>query len=115
MARDPELAELFERAYRQIEASNAKAAARHAVVVESLEAAERRRDRIGRQYAELESTVTAATERFVRSERIFVEALSEMAIDMRRTRERLDRIGDDTSAHRETLLAILDRMDELRS
>ena len=43
-----------------------------------------------------------------------VDALGEMSIDMRKTRERLDEIGDDSQTHRETLFAILDRLEEMR-
>lgn len=114
MARDPVLRELFEKAYRQIDEASAQAAKRHQVVVRDLEWARAHRERVQAQYADLERTVTTASERFVRSEKIFVEAMSELANDMRESRERLDRIGDDSAVHRETLFAILDRLEDLR-
>lgn len=113
-AKDPVLKDLFEKGYRQLEDAKVQSARRHEVTHAALDRAEARRERTQDQYKQLERAVTTASERFVASERIMVDALSEMSIDMRETRGRLDEIGGDTKAHTETLFAILDRLEELR-
>lgn len=113
-AKDPVLRELFETAHRQIEDAKVQSARRHEVTHAALSRAEGRRERTQEQYEQRKRAVTTASERFVVSEKIMVDALSEMSVDMRKTRERLDEIGDDSQTHRETLFAILDRLEEMR-
>ena len=47
--------------------------------------------------------------RMQRTERIFVEALSEISLDIRRNTERLDDMGDAIRANTRAVLSMLDR------
>lgn len=113
-SRDPLLSELFERAYRQLAEGKARAAECRRVTAGDGEGAVALRERVRRQYAELDCTVLTAAERSARSEEIFAAGMDEMMLGMRKRRQRRDEIGEDSlAASTETLRAILGRMDQL--
>ena len=102
--------ELLRQICRQLDEQDARAASRHEIVLRELEESKARDERIRREYAELES-VASAKDRFARSEKIFVGAMSEINISIQRNIERLDDMADAIRANTRAVLRVLDRLE----